>query len=90
MDDLVTWYRAQLDEDERVARADWEWRETDPWDGTPPLIAAQRAVIDLHPMIAGRCEGCGIETEHPEGCLTIRTLATAYADRPGYQEAWRP
>jgi hypothetical protein len=30
MDDLVTWLRAQLDEDERVARAasDWPWEAT--------------------------------------------------------------
>lgn len=148
MDDLVTWLRAQLDEDERVARGaidpkhrgDWAWRKDSrstvrERDGVPigpesrgveigPHIArwnparvlreveSKRQILDQHPRelgvayeACGRCHSEGnievlwdgeeetvehTNTEMPWPCPTVRHLAAVYADRPEYQEEWKP
>lgn len=130
-DDLETWLRAQLDEDEREA-------QKQPDDEDYPIvglsaemeqnypcsrflripksmaladIAAKRAILDLHPSTAGYvydddmdrepgsvCRTCAWPSEYggelgdsrPYPCQTLRLLAAAYADRPGYQDEWRP
>lgn len=145
VDELVTWLRAQLDEDERVARAAGEaeaggpvWREGSTWfrDMLDPVPSQRRAHPNYIPMIteedvrhiarhdparvlreveakrrligkigdyeakidgewgcchsaadilAGRCPETKV---HEITALTL--LALPYADRPGYQEEWRP
>ena len=68
--------------------------------------AALRAVIDLHPLdpiktyswgtMGGGCNLCdhdcngGGDTFGRGPCDTLRALATAYADRPGYRQEWKP
>jgi hypothetical protein len=87
MDDLVTWLRAQLDEDERDMNA------------RPAEVDAKRRILDLHtPARPGDpsygCPTCweGAEDGGPMDypCPTLRLLALPYADRPGYQGSWRP
>ncbi|MFM9629397.1 DUF6221 family protein [Streptomyces galilaeus] len=152
MDDLVQWLRAQLDEDERIAReatpGPWEWlTETGeswqprlggwldysgeylaaPGDGatlfgpgmTPHAdavfiaahdparvlreIEAKRQLLteilryeakidgewgcchDPDEIATGQCA----ETQ-PQDITALRLLALPFADRPGYQESWRP
>ena len=53
-------------------------------------VEAKRAIIELHPVWFGRCEGCGIEVQRPDGCLTLRALALAYADHRDYRTEWAP
>jgi hypothetical protein len=129
IDDLIAWLKAQLDEDERLARTaddevvDWVGSDTDE-HGEPAAgqhirrhlptrvladVAAKRAVLDEHAVLdngTGKldsryCRRCfAIEGYNadvldsgeglPVWCLTVRLLAQAYADRPGYREEWRP
>jgi len=135
--DLITWYLAQLDEDEAVARAatdgHWYAKEaryapkygegvnadvcvegaTDGYTvvvGEPegfgacaledavhiarhdPAhvladIAAKWAIVEIH----GREHWCPNHLEWDEGpCQTLRLLASALSDRPGYDPAWAP
>lgn len=140
-DDLVTWLRAQLDEDERVARAagsrldgSYEWVAGEAnadgvrtKAGTPVTrfswpnemehiarhdparvlreVAAKRAIVKLHEQVpatprrgqenppATGCHWCnewdGL-TWAGGVCDTVRLLASAYSDQPGYREEWRP
>jgi hypothetical protein len=97
MNDLVTFIRSQLDEDERVAKkiyGDWDeesWREVFP-DGEPPLprlqaeVDAKRAILDLYEDSAGK----GL---HPSAmAIMIRVVAQMvrpYAHRDGFREEWR-
>ena len=54
-------------------------------------IAADRQILAMHtghhecPSIE---DNCGWVTD--DRCSTVRLLALPHADRPGYQEAWRP
>jgi hypothetical protein len=145
MNELITWLRAQLDDDERVAR-DAAREDTPPWhldyddrgydgkirsaesytvvhqeDSTPGRVTAEhiarwdparvlaevdakRRILDEHEAMAGDtygqragqdvCETCkesGSRYYHePYPCPTVRLLALPFADRPGYQEGWRP
>lgn len=131
MSDLVTWLRARLDEDERIAKAaflrhspnDDRWagdfgsgmkvrtgaghlvvshswpNEIDHiarWDPARVLaeVEAKRRILDVYEwQVANPSSG---ETGHwyqkggiaaLEGAL--RSLAAVYADRPGYDPAWR-
>lgn len=64
-------------------------------------IAAKRAILDLHKpfglqsdMITG-CDICSYRDVMEElqvawPCETVRLLASANADRPGYDESWKP
>ncbi len=66
------------------------------------LCAAHRQIVELHDaydtpqqMTYGTivaCAECGSVDDSPVAwpCPTLRALATAYADRPGYREEWRP
>lgn len=58
-------------------------------------IAAKQAIIELHQQggtIPPHCWIC--QGSMPQGwaypCETLRLLASAYADRSGYDESWRP
>jgi hypothetical protein len=65
-------------------------------------IAADREILALHyndgpghdsiKRIPAACAMCGTPDEYGIAwpCKTVRLLALPYADRPGYQEAWRP
>lgn len=93
MDELVTWLRAQLDDDERAARA---WlpfgnptdADRDHFARHDPLrvlaeVDAKRRIIDW--ALAW------LEREvAPWNADLIRMLALPYADRAGYREEWRP
>jgi hypothetical protein len=56
-------------------------------------VEAKRQIIDQHPADDdGFCgDGIGLvgcKWAYP--CPTLRLLAVVYADRPGYQDEWRP
>lgn len=108
MDRLVTdftlWLRAQLDEDERIARAldehlDGHERPYNLADPTDPArvvaeVDAKRRILAAHPYQEYGAEWCGRCTGQ-EGheswpCTTLRLLALPYAGRPGYRHEWRP
>lgn len=72
--------------------------------GLPPVVAARvlreidakRQLVEQHrPVGYGDVclSYCRTRTpSQPQAwpCLTLRLLALPYADRPGYQESWRP
>ncbi|MFJ8538141.1 DUF6221 family protein [Streptomyces sp. NPDC093591] len=133
MEDLAQWLRAQLDEDERIARAVED--RSAPWDGqwmadgdsavrtvnghvlfyrhdSGPLkpgltdhvaewdparvlrdIAAKRRIVQ-HLAEAIEASENYKGPDYYEGVaaceLTLKLLASVYADSPGYQESWRP
>jgi|SRR5690349_7888078 len=105
MDELITWLRAQLDEDERAIISDREIGEqsTISWRQMLADIDAKRRILDLHAPVHGYdpngpvCSTCG-EQGNPGDeaavvrwpCLTVRVLALPYAHKPGYQDIWRP
>jgi hypothetical protein len=114
MDDLVTWLRAQLDEDERVTRqviaepgGFYIEAETEDvnvmtvgayvYRWTPKRILAEvdakRRILDEHRLVAADdvpgLVQCGLDGETMP-CDHVRLLALPYADRPGYDESWRP
>jgi hypothetical protein len=126
VDDLVTWLRGVLDEDEAEVRDSRMPSGEAPYD--EPVwwlpdwltkaalladIAAKRAILDLHrkttevhhrepfDYLTGEpqstrveeasCDSCGWASENPtSACETVRLLASAYKDRPGYRDEWRP
>lgn len=141
--DLVQWLTAQLDEDERIARAatSGPWSVNDEsyaeWiiaaDGTEVVaggrwggeasvfestedalhiaehdparelreIDAKRRLLDEHQDVnGGSCGTCvdgqwgypthGGSSPQRFPCRTLRLLGLPYADRPGFQESWRP
>ena len=56
-------------------------------------IKAKRAILEAHspdPRDPDVCTTCGEPLEYTVAwpCETARLLASAYADRPGYDEAW--
>lgn len=113
MSDLVTWLRAQLDEDERIAQSldDYDEYGNDlavggcmgyPCErylaiGKLRVLAevdAKRRILDWHDAaLANRAA-------HPDDVASagwmlatvkvVKLIAGPYADRPGYEEAWRP
>lgn len=107
--DLVTWLRAQLDEDERSRTAALASpRSAEDRNLLWFLLCdihAKRAILDalgeLFPHVSPGDPYYACETLHRTAGLCdcdaqdhqdrfVRLLASAYADRPGYQEAWRP
>lgn len=119
MEDLIGFIRAQLDEDERVAKKAGEamgfddpsfpdYRTYDGWeleaadafiDHLSPArvlreVESKRAILDWHDAAWKNLNG------HPDdlpgkGWLlamvkVVKLLAVPFADRPGYQESWRP
>lgn len=100
MSELVEWLTKVLDEDERgfKFRIDQERNpqveQLQMW-GRPLAemmladVAAKRAIIGLHMGGVSYPEDCGLCNEGMP-CGTVRHLASAYADRSGYNESWRP
>jgi hypothetical protein len=63
-----------------------------PRDVEPTVINGEEIGGPYYPF---GCGNCHTEPDSPEVngfgyCLTWRVLASVYADRPGYREAWRP
>lgn len=104
MDELITWLRGMLEEDERSARA-WADEGITEGRGGAPLylgalflladIEAKRAILDLHrpadTMGDGNsidCVECSLTGRPNYPCRTVRLLASAYCDRPGYRQEW--
>jgi len=58
-------------------------------------IDSKRAILALHTQSLrdGGCQVCDVpggRRLRPDACTTVRMLASAYADRPGFREEWRP
>lgn len=56
-------------------------------------VAAKRTIVEMHGSFVGRvCDRCSSDwaTTTTMPCLTVRVLASVYADRPGFLEEWRP
>jgi uncharacterized protein DUF6221 len=102
-DDIAAWLTGVWDEDEAQAAATGQpdGYYPDPYDPGSPMhhesvlarIGADRQILALHSGSAPWCAWSqdGNDT-HLIGdpCDTARLLALPYADRPGYQESWRP
>jgi len=99
-DELITWLRAQLDEDERQAGIALG-------RGTPAAqqlarflladVQAKRQIFDHASDWAATLhhtpEGWTPQTTTPYRMAmewTVQHLALAYADRDGYRQEWRP
>lgn len=105
-DSLVTWFSAQLDDDERFAlahldlrRSQGTGRETWAYKLVVADVEAKRRILDEHQTVpGGTCRVCTVWDEDDDWqargylspCPTVRLLALPYADREGYQEEWRP
>lgn len=102
MDDLATWLRGVLDEDEAQVRdsrmpsgeAPYDepvWWLPD-WLTKKALLAdieAKRAILDeIVPALEGYEWDAVAERSTTE--RLVRLLASAYKDRPGYRDEWRP
>lgn len=98
MNDLVTWLRAQLDEDEAGfddgLGAPCEGKGLHLWpERAEAEVEAKRRILDLHQPERGGvfvdlwCQQCQ-RKEDP--CPTVRLLALPYVDRPGYRQEWAP
>jgi hypothetical protein len=86
MTELITWLRAQLDDEERMARA--------PFVTARALaeVEAKRRILDLVPDIQ-EAEDTARQDYGRDAKAAIRLvqlLALPYADRPGYLEQWQP
>lgn len=72
------------------------WRLTIPASRVLAECAAKRAIIEEHGAMvmpyaeSGYIHHCAECATEFAPCRTLRHLATAYADRPGYREEWRP
>jgi hypothetical protein len=99
---LVEWFRAQLDEDARVARA-----ASDPncyFDLLGGSNAEEAFLREFDPArvlreveakraLIGKLDGDPFDALGAEGAyelLVLQHLALPYADRHGYREEWRP
>lgn len=102
MNDLVTWLRAQLDDDERVAEqaSSWTWQpelagehvstaHIARWNPARVLadVDAKRCILALGGDFDVYSEPY---TAQPVWERAVRLLALPYADRPGFREEWRP
>src|SRR5690348_2988976 len=52
-------------------------------------IAAKRRILAVH-VDQRECERCTWLDDEFYACETLRLLALPYADRPGYDEGWKP
>lgn len=89
--DLVTWLRAQLDEDERVARA---WLPLgNPTEADRDHIARHDPIRVLAEVDAKRRildAITRIDISHVAARDLVAMLALPYAQREGYLEEWAP
>lgn len=94
MDDLLSWLREQLDDDEWVARhgrsCDVAHPQADMYhpDGHPHAralaeVEAKRAILD---QVGSRGELADLDVESTAWLLG--TLAQPYRDRPGWKPEW--
>lgn len=63
------------------------------WDPARVLAecAAKRRIVARHRNLSDvNCTACDASECLDFPCPTLRLLALPYADRPGYDEAWRP
>lgn len=113
MDELVTWLRGCLDEDERVAeRVRQAYANEEFWAPAAVInafalvdparalreVEVKRGVIRLYENAAAAQRAGSasriVATQDAAASEVlyevVRLLASAYADRAGYQEAWRP
>ncbi|HEY5201344.1 MAG TPA: DUF6221 family protein [Acidothermaceae bacterium] len=51
---------------------------------------AKRRIVEIHKIGLDPCDAHDGVTLESVPCDTMRALALPYADRDGYQEAWRP
>lgn len=120
MSDLVTWLRAQLDDDERVALA----ASPAPWhlnvEGDEVLAIDDVPVAEAFALSGNQLRATAVhiarwdptrvlaeveakrriladfecwqphDAGHEALALAVQLLALPYADREGYDEAWRP
>lgn len=95
-DDLVTIRRPLSDSDTVMSHVDYiaEFCEPNPDLFMLARIVADRQILELHEPYTSEehgtaCWTCGSHGV-PYPCKTLRLLALPHADRPGYQESWRP
>jgi Family of unknown function (DUF6221) len=95
MDDLVTWLRAQLDDDAAapytnrngMCDANGVHIEAEQWLAE---VDAKRRILELHAENVHReCQLCGEREGGDWPCRTVRLLTLALADRSGYRDEWR-
>jgi hypothetical protein len=94
MSDLITWLRAQLTIDDRGLR---DWLSNLPADSGAADwvrqwladIDAKRRILD-HADVSRERGKIGPSPGDGAWFLTVRLLALPYAERSGYDEAWRP
>lgn len=92
-DDLITWLRAQLDEDERRARVDDRH-----WSEVPDILFSRSHMLDriagdrliLNFLTNASQPAWATYAVAEEARHVIRLFAIRYAGRDGYQEGWRP
>jgi hypothetical protein len=101
VDDLVTWLRAQLDDDERVARVVMAepggfYIEAETDDTNVMTIGAhvyrwtpKRVLAEVDAKRRMVDEAIRLESYGSEFQF-LKMLALPYADRPGYRDEWRP
>jgi len=86
--EAATWYRAQLDRDEQYALM-VEGIAAHRAAQTRKAVAARRAVLDwlliLDQQMAEANWWSGPSVAEP-----VAALLAEYADRPGYDDRWRP
>jgi hypothetical protein len=122
VDDLVTWLRAQLDADERVAKralsfrydhpldAPWEnariaveRKTASSWERYAARLTPARALAEVEAKRAiiadlGKANDAGESVLWSRSEVStiwaleraVQHLASAYADRAGWREEWRP
>lgn len=96
--DMLAWLRAQLDEDERDARAAgpgrWHARVLRDIDAHRRIIdhlESRLRMLDTEIVArtsAGNRQALVVAIEVLES--TVRTIGATYDDRPGYRDDWRP
>lgn len=104
MNELTVWLRAQLDEDERVAGAARETRGLVWFEGDSQVeVDAAGAYREQFPpdralreVEAKRLRLAEVERDLADdptdetAAWLLRVEALPYADRPGFDESWRP
>jgi hypothetical protein len=85
MDELVSWMRRQVADDDRHWRIAWKWRQAHP-EVVREQIARCAATAGVLDAYAAEPD----PTAREAWGRAVRLLATAYDRREGYLDAWRP